>query len=179
MAAFTVTINLVLLQRNTTCITESFLLKSIHSLQQFKLHQQCRNVWKWQAKGTSSFPILFFYKWKQSSTKCLKLRMFEDWSPGKKTITMLGSTRRLIILFFHKPASLSRRESSYWKIMEHWLGLVYKAAMNKMDGYLSIFHVLFIKTLILPFGSTCSCIRFSLSTQGREERKRVNWAQSP
>lgn len=84
VAAFTVTINPVLLWRNATCITESFLFKSIHSLQQFKLHQQCRNVWKWQAKGTSSFPILFFYKWKQSPTKHLKLRMFEDWSPGKK-----------------------------------------------------------------------------------------------
>lgn len=87
-AAFTVTINPVLLWRNTACITESFLFKSIHSLQQFKLHQQCRNVWKWQAKGTSFFPILFFYKWKQSPTKHLKLRMFEDWSPGKNKIKL-------------------------------------------------------------------------------------------
>jgi len=92
---------------------------------------------------------------------------------------MLGSTSRLIIVFYHKPASLSRKdrkESSYWKITEHWLGFVYKAATNKMDGYTSIFHVLFIKTPIIPFGSTCSCIRFSFSAQRRGERKRVNWA---
>lgn len=117
--AFTLTINPVLLWRNTTCITDSFLFKFIHSLQQFKLHQQCRNVWKWQAKGTSSFPILFCYKWKQSPTKHLKLRMFEDWSPGEKKNKIKYDVRfheQTNYSVFHKTVSLKwkqREETNY------------------------------------------------------------------